>query len=95
MALRAEDYEKRSVSNNFRRTITYSPNQGDKGKSVIPGTNPAAPRAAPVQMRVNATSSNTTVQQQNSNHMLDESREIATVVRNQDINLTSVRSNDM
>ncbi|XP_012849859.1 PREDICTED: uncharacterized protein LOC105969631 [Erythranthe guttata] len=69
MALRAEDFEKRSTANNFRRAVTYTPPQNDRGKAVnqnlVPTT--TAPRTQPY-ARGGASGSNTNFQQRTNNN---------------------------
>lgn len=70
MALRAEEFERRSSANNFRRAITYAPLQNDKGKGVASNQNSTAPtpRTTTTPSRGNGFGSNTTMQQRANNN---------------------------
>lgn len=70
MALRAEEFERRSSANNFRRAITYAPLQNDKGEGVSSNQNSTAPtpRTIATPSRSNGFGSNTTMQQRANNN---------------------------
>lgn len=69
MTLRAEEFEKHSSANNFRRAIIYASPQTDKGKGQAKNLTYTTPsqRATSIQPRGVATGSNTVQQRNNTN----------------------------